>query len=148
MGRGLGWMRLNRIINIGYIGFGNLNLLLLRGWAGLTSLGARLRHINIFTSAEIRLVLEWIKRKSYRIVPYRRQGRWEPRLFETRRLILCRFYIGLSLLLDICRLKLFINISLAKALLLPWYEVVEVIDVLVEVLVELVTVLVVDLVTG
>ena len=75
MGRGWGSWILNEIINIGYIGFENLNSLLLRGWAGLTSLGARLRHINIFTSAEIRFIFEWIKRKSYRIVPYRRQGR-------------------------------------------------------------------------
>ena len=52
------------------------------------------------------------------------------------------------LLWDIYRLKSFINISLPIALFLPGYEIVEVVDVLVEVLMELVTVLVVDLVTG
>ena len=51
-------MRLNRIINIGYIDFGNLNLLLLRGWAGLFSLGALRLHMKIFTSAEIGITFE------------------------------------------------------------------------------------------
>ena len=147
MGRGLGWMRLNDLINICiisdrlyYIGFGHLNLLLLRGRAGLISLWPRLRHIIIFTRPN-RTLFGIKDLKYYLRLPCIWQELWGPRLFYIHRFVYIHFYIWLLRPWDICRLKLFIIIKVETlTFLLPVYETVE--DVLVwvvEVLVDLVT---------